>query len=162
MAVFAARFLVQQHLYDADQTGWLAVARIAMGWPLTAVAALVTYLAIRAAQRAVHEHHGTDIEETAENTADPASGTTDVSADEGAAAARAARLRPRLTATNSSSSPPSSGSSACGTITRVRAGSSPATRRAATPALAHRPAAPRRVVGQRDLDEVGLRPCGTP
>jgi hypothetical protein len=30
------------------------VARIAMGWPLTAVAALVTYLAIRAAQRAVH------------------------------------------------------------------------------------------------------------
>ena len=77
VAVFAARFVVQQHLYDADQTGWLAVARIAMGWPLTAVAALVTYLAIRAAQRAVHEHHGTDIEETAENTADPASGTTD-------------------------------------------------------------------------------------
>ena len=55
VAVFAARFVVQQHLYDADQTGWLGVARIAMGWPLTAVAALVTYLAIRAAQRAVHE-----------------------------------------------------------------------------------------------------------
>lgn len=51
--VFAARFLVQHHLYDADQTGWLGVARIAMGWPLTAVAALVTYLAIRAAQRAM-------------------------------------------------------------------------------------------------------------
>ena len=55
--VFASRFVVQQHLYDADQTGWLGVARIAMGWPLTAVAALVTYLAIRAAQRAVHAHH---------------------------------------------------------------------------------------------------------
>ncbi len=51
--VFAARFVVQHHLYDADQTGWLAAARIAMGWPLTAVAALVTYLAIKAAQRAV-------------------------------------------------------------------------------------------------------------
>lgn len=55
--VFGARFLVQHHLYDADQTGWLGVARIAMGWPLTAVAALVTYLAIRAAQRAVHAAH---------------------------------------------------------------------------------------------------------
>jgi Protein of unknown function (DUF3159) len=52
--VFASRFVVQHHLYDADQTGWLGVARIAMGWPLTAVAALVTYLAIRAAQRALH------------------------------------------------------------------------------------------------------------
>ena len=55
VGVFASRFLVQQHLYDADETGWLGVARIAMGWPLTAVAALVTYGAIRAAQRAVRE-----------------------------------------------------------------------------------------------------------
>ena len=64
--VFGARFLVQHHLYDADRTGWLGVARIAMGWPLTAVAALVTYLAIRVAQRAVHARHaeeaGTEIE----------------------------------------------------------------------------------------------------
>ncbi len=59
VVVFTSRFVVQHHLYDADQTGWLGVARIAMGWPLTAVAALVTYLAIRAAQRAVREHHGT-------------------------------------------------------------------------------------------------------
>ena len=78
VAVFSARFVVQHHLYDADQTGWLGVARIAMGWPLTAVAALVTYLAIKAAQRAVHEHHGNDAtEDTAEDTADPAAGTTD-------------------------------------------------------------------------------------
>jgi hypothetical protein len=55
--VFTSRFVVQQHLYEADQTGWLGVARIAMGWPLTAVAALVTYLAIRAAQKAVHAHY---------------------------------------------------------------------------------------------------------
>jgi hypothetical protein len=34
----------------------LGVARIAMGWPLTAIAALVTYLAIRTAQRALHAH----------------------------------------------------------------------------------------------------------
>ena len=54
VVVFAARFVVQHHLYDADKTGWLGVARIAMGWPLAAVGALVTYLAIRTAQRAMH------------------------------------------------------------------------------------------------------------
>jgi Protein of unknown function (DUF3159) len=51
--VFGARFVVQRLLYDADQTGWLVVARIAMGWPLTAGSAVVTYLAIKAAQRAL-------------------------------------------------------------------------------------------------------------
>jgi hypothetical protein len=51
--VFGARFVVQRLLYDSDHTGWLVVARIAMGWPLTAAAALVTFLAIRAAQRAL-------------------------------------------------------------------------------------------------------------
>jgi hypothetical protein len=67
--VFTSRFVVQQHLYDADQTGWLGVARIAMGWPLTAVAALVTYLAIRAAQKAVHAHdaeHTEKVKDSAE------------------------------------------------------------------------------------------------
>ena len=54
--VFGARFVVQHRLYDSDQTGLLGVARIAMGWPLTAVAALVTYLAIRTAQQALHAH----------------------------------------------------------------------------------------------------------
>lgn len=57
--VFGARFVVQHHLYDADRTGWLGVARIAMGWPLAAIGALVTYLAIRAAQRALHADHVT-------------------------------------------------------------------------------------------------------
>jgi hypothetical protein len=65
--VFTSRFVVQQHLYDANQTGWLGVARIAMGWPLTAVAALGTYLAIRPAQRALHALHaeqsGTTVDE---------------------------------------------------------------------------------------------------
>jgi hypothetical protein len=70
VAVFASRFVVQHHLYDADKTGWLGVARITMGWPLTAVAALVTYVAIRAAQRALHQHEGNDHE--ASDVADPA------------------------------------------------------------------------------------------
>ena len=65
--VFTSRFVVQQHLYEADQTGLLGVARIAMGWPLTAVAALVTYLAIRTAQRALH---ALNAKETGETTAD--------------------------------------------------------------------------------------------
>lgn len=67
--VFASRFVVQQHLYDADQTGWLGVARIAMGWPLTAAAALVTYLAIRSAQRAMgaNDHHDAADEASAEH-----------------------------------------------------------------------------------------------
>jgi Protein of unknown function (DUF3159) len=51
--VFAARFVVQRLLYDSDHTGWLVVARISMGWPLTAASAVVTYLAIRMAQRAL-------------------------------------------------------------------------------------------------------------
>jgi hypothetical protein len=51
--VFGARFVVQRLLYDADQTGWLGVARIAMGWPLTALAALATYAAIKAVKRAM-------------------------------------------------------------------------------------------------------------
>ena len=74
--VFTSRFVVQHRLYDADQTGWLGFARIAMGWPLTAVAALVTYLAIKAAQRAVREHAG-DAETTTGDTATPDRGTTD-------------------------------------------------------------------------------------
>ena len=53
--VFGSRFLVQEHLYVNDKTGWLGVARITMGWPLTALAALATYVAIRAAQKAVHQ-----------------------------------------------------------------------------------------------------------
>ncbi|WP_439955986.1 DUF3159 domain-containing protein [Nocardia yamanashiensis] len=47
--VFGARYLVQNHLYAADSTGLLAVARIAMGWPLTGVALLITIWAVRKA-----------------------------------------------------------------------------------------------------------------
>jgi hypothetical protein len=51
--VFGARYLVQSQLYDADQTGWLAAARIGMGWPLTGVALLVTFWAVRRADNAL-------------------------------------------------------------------------------------------------------------
>ena len=51
--VFGARFVVQRLLYDSNHTGWLVVARIAMGWPLAVGAALVTYLGIKAAQGAL-------------------------------------------------------------------------------------------------------------
>ncbi len=55
VVVFLSRFVVQHYLYDMDKTGWLGFARIAMGWPLTVLAALSMYFPIRVAQRAVHE-----------------------------------------------------------------------------------------------------------
>ena len=63
-AVFAARFVVQQLLYGADETGWLAAARLGMGWPLTALALLLTAWAVR---RADAVRHGTLAEEVLDN-----------------------------------------------------------------------------------------------
>jgi hypothetical protein len=62
VAVFGARFIVQRWLYDEDQTGWLAFARLAMGYPLTALALLVTVWAVRAAG-----HRQRDMEQAAED-----------------------------------------------------------------------------------------------
>ncbi|MEN4476286.1 DUF3159 domain-containing protein [Mycolicibacterium cosmeticum] len=45
--VFVARFMVQDWLYDAGSVGWLAIARITMGYPLLILAFLVTYWAVR-------------------------------------------------------------------------------------------------------------------
>ncbi|MGH3991764.1 MAG: DUF3159 domain-containing protein [Pseudonocardiaceae bacterium] len=47
---FLARFGVQRWLYEAQETTLLGVARLLMGLPLTAVAALVTIWAIRRAR----------------------------------------------------------------------------------------------------------------
>jgi hypothetical protein len=47
--VFGARFVVQHWLYAKNDVAWLGIARIAMGWPLTAIAALVTVWAVRKA-----------------------------------------------------------------------------------------------------------------
>jgi hypothetical protein len=49
VVVFAARYAVQQWLYSGDQVGWLATARIVMGYPLFIVAVVVTVLIVGAA-----------------------------------------------------------------------------------------------------------------
>lgn len=45
--IFAARFVVQRWLYNSDYTGWLAFAKIAMGYPLYALGLLVVVWAVR-------------------------------------------------------------------------------------------------------------------
>ncbi|MDQ3403251.1 MAG: DUF3159 domain-containing protein [Actinomycetota bacterium] len=59
VAVFAARYIVQSWLYDEDLTGWLAFARLAMGYPLFAVALVVTVWAVRRAKRRQEEVEAT-------------------------------------------------------------------------------------------------------
>lgn len=49
VVVFALRFAVQQWLYDENQVGWLAAAKIAMGTPLFLVAILITVLIVGSA-----------------------------------------------------------------------------------------------------------------
>jgi Protein of unknown function (DUF3159) len=46
-AVFAARFAVQQWLYLHNEVGWMAVAKIAMNYPLWAIVLLVVVWATR-------------------------------------------------------------------------------------------------------------------
>jgi Protein of unknown function (DUF3159) len=52
VAVFLARGLVQRYLYDQDSTGWLAVARLAMGYPFTIGAVAISVLAVRRVRQA--------------------------------------------------------------------------------------------------------------
>ncbi|MGO1054270.1 DUF3159 domain-containing protein [Crossiella sp. CA198] len=54
--VFAARFVVQNWLYEGDQTTLLGITRLAMGYPLTAVALLVTVWAVRRAKQIEEAH----------------------------------------------------------------------------------------------------------
>ncbi|EHR50536.1 putative membrane protein [Saccharomonospora marina XMU15] len=54
-AVFAARFVVQRWLYDGDYTGWLAFAKIAMGYPLYGLALLVVVWAVRRSDKRLKE-----------------------------------------------------------------------------------------------------------
>ena len=63
VVVFGARFVVQHWLYGADRAGWLAVAKISMGLPLYGLALLVTFWAVRRADRSVARD--TDAEATA-------------------------------------------------------------------------------------------------
>lgn len=55
-AMFGARYVIQNWLYESDATGWLAFAKIAMGTPLLALAVLVTVWAFRrSTTRLVHK-----------------------------------------------------------------------------------------------------------
>lgn len=47
VGAFLSRGIVQRFLYEEDRTGWLAVARLAMGYPVTVGALAVTILAVR-------------------------------------------------------------------------------------------------------------------
>jgi Protein of unknown function (DUF3159) len=49
--VFASRVIVQQWLYNADETTLLGIARLAMGYPLTIIAFLVAVWAVRRVER---------------------------------------------------------------------------------------------------------------
>jgi len=51
VGVFLSRGVVQRLLYDDDRTGWLAVARLSMGYPLTVGALAVTIIAVRRVRR---------------------------------------------------------------------------------------------------------------
>jgi hypothetical protein len=53
VAVFLSRGTVQRLLYEQDRTGWLAVARLTMGYPLTVGALAVTVIAVRRVRRTV-------------------------------------------------------------------------------------------------------------
>ncbi len=49
-ATYAARTVAQVWLYRADQTELLALAKLLLGWPLTALAVLATLAAVRGAR----------------------------------------------------------------------------------------------------------------
>lgn len=53
LVVFLARGFVQLHLYGSNATGWLAFARIAMGYPLFIVAAGFAFLVVRRARHRI-------------------------------------------------------------------------------------------------------------
>ena len=54
--VFLARFIVQRHFYNIDATDALGIAKILMGWPLTAVVVIVTVWMVKRAGRAIEDH----------------------------------------------------------------------------------------------------------
>ena len=58
VALFTARFVVQQWLYDGGFSGWLALARIAMGYPLLGAVSVIVYWAVRRANQQI----GSDID----------------------------------------------------------------------------------------------------
>jgi hypothetical protein len=78
--VFLARGLVQRYLYDQDLTGWLAVARLAMGYPLTIGALAVSVLAVRRVRAVEAATAEAATDETAAATAETAAATAEAAA----------------------------------------------------------------------------------
>jgi hypothetical protein len=70
--VFGARFIVQRWLYDADHTGWLAFAKIAMGYPLYGLGLLVVVWAVRRSDKRL---------KSLEETREPEKSDADVEAE---------------------------------------------------------------------------------
>jgi hypothetical protein len=64
MLVFVARVVVQQWLYNSDKTTLLGIARIGMGYPLTAIVLLVTVWAVRRVDRRQKEREQAEQAET--------------------------------------------------------------------------------------------------
>lgn len=58
--IFAARFVVQRWLYQEDYTGWLAFAKIAMGYPLYALGLLVVVWAVRRSDKRLKAMAGSE------------------------------------------------------------------------------------------------------
>ncbi|MEV0681632.1 DUF3159 domain-containing protein [Actinosynnema sp. NPDC050436] len=61
--VFGSRFVVQRWLYDEASVGWLAAAKLAMGYPLMAVALVATVWAVRRSDKRLKAAQATEEEE---------------------------------------------------------------------------------------------------
>jgi hypothetical protein len=72
--VFFARGIVQRYLYDEDQTGWLAFARLAMGYPLTIAALAISVLSVRRV-RIIEEEKEEEAEELPQQLPSPQTST---------------------------------------------------------------------------------------
>jgi hypothetical protein len=68
-AVFGARFIVQRWLYNADHTGWLAFAKIVMGYPLYALALLVVVWAVRRSDKRLKDIEDARVAQEADSEA---------------------------------------------------------------------------------------------
>lgn len=54
--VFLARFVVQRHFYSIDATDALGIAKILMGWPLTALVVVLTVWMVKRSTKAIEEY----------------------------------------------------------------------------------------------------------
>ncbi|WP_407929821.1 DUF3159 domain-containing protein, partial [Corynebacterium mendelii] len=54
--VFLARFIVQRHFYTIDATDALGIAKILMGWPLTALVVILTVWMVKRASRDIEDY----------------------------------------------------------------------------------------------------------